>query len=90
MRQVHKKESVEMIPVYHVGGSDKTQAKINDTMPHTCIAWSPTQNMPNPIHIQEMSVVRYPLALLKLSDFLQRTAKTLSICQQPIRLPMQK
>ena len=29
------KESVEMIPVYPQRGSDKTQAKINDTMPHT-------------------------------------------------------
>ena len=28
-----------MIPVYLVGGSDKTQAKINDTMPHTWIVW---------------------------------------------------
>ena len=38
MRLVIKKESVEMIFVYNVGGSDKTQAKINDTMPHTCNA----------------------------------------------------
>ena len=31
-----KKESVRLIFVYQVGGSDKTLTKINDTMPHTC------------------------------------------------------
>jgi len=35
----NKKESVELISVYLIEGSDKTQAKINDTMPHTWIVW---------------------------------------------------
>ena len=33
--KIIKKESVELIFVYRQRGSDKTQAKINDTMPHT-------------------------------------------------------
>ena len=33
-----KKESVELTFVYPQRGSDKTQAKINDAMPHTCTA----------------------------------------------------
>ena len=30
--------------VYQVGGSDKTQAKINDAMPHTWIVWGVCTN----------------------------------------------
>jgi hypothetical protein len=32
-----KTESVEMIPVYLIEGCGKTYARINDTMPHTCL-----------------------------------------------------
>ncbi len=40
MRRVNvKKESVEMIPAYQSEGCGMTQAKINDTMPHTWIVW---------------------------------------------------
>ena len=33
----YKKKSVELISVYLQEGCGKTQAKINDTMPHTWI-----------------------------------------------------
>ena len=42
------KESVELTFVYHVEGCGKTQAKINDTIPHTRIdmGYRGTQNVP--------------------------------------------
>ena len=48
--------------------------------PHTWIVWVYAQSVHSHITIQEMSAVRYPFALRKLSDFRLRTAKTLSIC----------
>ena len=62
-----------MISVYLQRGSDKTQAKINDTMPHTWIVWVHAQRVHSHIAIQEMSAVHIILLLLKLSDFFVRT-----------------
>ena len=56
-----QKESVEMIPVYQVGGSDKTLTKINDTMPHTWIVWDMRKELHSHITIQEIGVARSPL-----------------------------
>ena len=66
--------------VYLQRGSDKTQAKINDTMPHTCNMLGVDKRYTHTIHIQEIGVVRLSFCFLKLSDFFVRTAKTLSIC----------
>ncbi len=59
-----------MIFVYQSEGCGKTYARINETIPHTCIAWGIDTECANttPIHIQEMSAVRCPLAL-KTSTF---------------------
>ena len=63
-----------MISVYLQRGSDKTQAKINDTMPHTWIVWGIYARIVHShIAIQEMSAVHIILLLLKLSDFFVRT-----------------
>ena len=54
-----KTESVEMIPAYLQEGCGKTYERINDTMPHTCIAWEiGTECTIIHIHIQEMSAIR--------------------------------
>ena len=55
---IYIKESVEMISVYLLEGSDKTQAKTNDTMPHTWIVWDMRKELHSHITIQEIGVVR--------------------------------
>ena len=67
-----------MVSVYLQRGSDKTQAKINDTMPHTWIVWVYAQSVHSHIATQEMSVIRSSFCFVKLSDFFVRTMKTLS------------
>ena len=52
-----------MISVYLIEGCGKTYARINDTMPHTWIVWVYAQSVHSRIAIQEMSAVRYPIAL---------------------------
>ena len=63
--------------VYLNGGCGKTRMKINDAMPHTCIAWSiDGHNLCHqyPIHIQEMSAVRMSF-ILKTSTFPFKTVR---------------
>ena len=49
------KESVELTFVYYVEGCGKTQAKINDTIPHTRIdmGYRGTQNVPGHRYLYE-------------------------------------
>ena len=56
--------------VYLQEGCGKTQAKTNDTMPHTRIVWGVCTKVHSHIATQEMSAVRHPFAFENYHIFL--------------------
>ena len=55
--------------------------------PHLNSMWGMRKELHSHIAIQEIGVVRLSFCFVKLSDFLQRTAKTLSICLLHGKIP---
>ena len=76
---VFKKESVELNLAYQSEGCGKTRMKINDTMPHTWIVWVYAQSVHSRIATQEMSAVRYPIALKTVRFSIQDCENTFNM-----------
>ena len=62
-------------------GSDKTQAKTNDTIPHTWIVWDMRKELHSHITIQEIGVVRSSFCFFETVRFLCKDCEnTFYVC----------